>query len=310
MKKNFVIVGALSMLVGIATAQQVSTQSNASVSSNTSVSAGQSGANVDSNTNANVSGQTSATAPKHQEHSTPKQSNHNQPKKDEKGGSMDATSALSAGTTVSAVLAKPIDSHKCKPGDEVIAAASEDVKADGKVVVKKGSKLIGHVTEASAKGEGEANSSLGLMFDRAVLKNGQQVQMNSVVQAIAAARTPPMSMESDTEAMTSGSIAPAGGSGRAGLLGGVGSTAGAATGAVANVGGSATGALNSTVGSTAHVGNGLSGALNSSSSGVVGMKGLSLVTGAANSTQGSVITSSGKSVHLDSGTQMMLRVVK
>jgi hypothetical protein len=119
-----------------------------------------------------------------------------------------------------------------------------------------------------------------------------------------------MSMESDTEAMTSGSVAPAGGGGRAGLLGGVGSTAGAATGAVANVGGGATGALNSTVGSTANVGSGLSGALNSSSSGVVGMKGLSLVTGATNSTQGSVITSTGKSVHLDSGTQMMLRVVK
>jgi hypothetical protein len=64
------------------------------------------------------------------------------------------------------------------------------------------------------------------------------------------------------------------------------------------------------VGSTAGVGNGLSSSLNSTSSGVVGLKGLSLATDASNATQGSVITSTGKSVHLDGGTQMMLRVVK
>ncbi|HEU5403556.1 MAG TPA: hypothetical protein VFU86_19535, partial [Terriglobales bacterium] len=208
---------------------------------------------------------------------------------------------------------KPIDSRKCKPGDEVVATASEDVKSDGKVVVKKGSKLIGHVTEAKAKGEGEANSSLGIMFDHAVLKNGQQVQMNSVVQAVAAAHTAPMSMDDDMSAMGSGSMTSSGGvsgGGHSGLLGGVGSTANAATGAVANAGGKATGALNSSVGSGANVGRGVNGALNSSSSGVVGMKGLSLATAASNATEGSVITSTGKSVHLDSGTQLMLRVVK
>jgi hypothetical protein len=299
-------------VVGIAAAQQVSSQNSASGSSNTSVSASQNGANVNSNTNANASSQTSATAPTHEEHAAPKQSQHHQAKKDE-GGSMNAASALSAGTTVNAVLAKPIDSRKCKPGDEVVATASQDVKADGKVVVKKGSRLIGHVTEAKAKGEGEANSSLGIMFDHAVLKNGQQVQMNSVVQAIAAAHTAPMSMDDDMGAMGAGSMASTGGvasGGHSGLLGGVGSTAGAATGAVANVGGNATGAVNSSVGSTANVGRGVNGALTSSSSGVVGMKGLSLATAASNATEGSVLTSTGKSVHLDSGTQMMLRVVK
>jgi hypothetical protein len=40
-----------------------------------------------------------------------------------------------------------------------------------------------------------------------------------------------------------------------------------------------------------------------------GLKGLSLAGDAANSTQGSVITSTGKAIHLDSGTQMVLRVV-
>jgi hypothetical protein len=78
---------------------------------------------------------------------------------------------------------------------------------------------------------------------------------------------------------------------------------------VSNVG-DGTGAVTSTVGSTANVGNGLSSSLNSTTSGVVGLKGLSLATEASNATQGSVITSPGKSVHLDGGTQMILRVVK
>ncbi len=310
MKKNSVVICAVSLLMGVATAQQVSSQDNTSVSSSTSVSARQNGANVNSNANANVSSKTDVTAPKHEDHSKQKQSNQNHTKKDENSGSTNASSTLSVGTTVSAVLAKPIDSRRCMPGDEVVATASEDVKSDGKVVVKKGSKLIGHVTEVKAKGEGQANSSLGIMFDHAVQKNGQNVQMNSVVQAIAAARTAPAPLDSDMGAMGSSSVASNAGGGRSGLLGGVGSTAGAATGVVANVSGGTTGALNSTVGSTAHAGNGLSGALNSTSSGVVGVKDLSLATTASNATEGSVITSTGKSVHLDSGTQMMLRVVK
>lgn len=308
MKKTLVAISALSMLVSVATARQVGSQNNASVSSSTSVSAGQGGANVNSNANANVASQPDVPSPKHEDRSEQKP-NHNR-KKDENSGSMNTTNALTAGTMVSAVLAKPIDSRKCKPGDQVVATASEDVKADGRVVVKKGSKLIGHVTEVKAKGEGEANSSLGLMFDRALLKNGEQVQMSSVVQAIGAAQTTPASVDSDMSAMGSGSAASTAGRGRSGLLGGVGSTATAATSAVGSVGGGATGALNSTVGSTAHTGNGVGAALNSASSGVVGMKGLSLATTASNATDGSVITSSGKSVHLDSGTQMMLKVVK
>ncbi len=310
MKKNLIVICAASLLVGVAAGQQVSGQDNASVSSSTSVSAGQNGAKVNSNTNANVATQADVAAPKHEGQPKQKQSNHNQPKEDENMGSMNASSALSAGTTVRAVLAKSIDSRKCKPGGEVVATASEDVKSDGKVVVRKGSKLIGHVTEVKAKAEGEANSSMGLMFDQAVLKNGETVQMSSVVQAMAAAQTAPASVDSDMSAMGSGGVSSTASGGRSGLLGSVGSTANAATGAVANIGGGATGALNSSVGSTTHVGNGLGGALNSTSSGAVGMKGLSLATAASNATEGSVITSTGKSVHLDSGTQMILRVIK
>jgi hypothetical protein len=227
---------------------------------------------------------------------------------------LDATNSLAAGTTVNAVLTKPLDSQKCKPGDQVVATAAQDVKSDGKVVIRKGSKLVGHVTKAESKGSGEANSSLGIVFDHAVLKNGQEVQMNSVVQAVAAGRTTTASpagddafgeMSSNAGTTTRGALGSGGG-----LLGGVTSTASSTAGGVTNAGGNATGAVNSTLGSTASVGNGLHGALNSTSTGVIGLKGLSIASEASNATQGSVITSTGKSVHLDSGTQLVLRAVK
>ncbi len=93
------------------------------------------------------------------------------------------------------------------------------------------------------------------------------------------------------------------------------STAGAATGAVTNTaagaGGVAGGAVNSTV-NAAGAARGAVGGLNaagqltSNSQGVFGLEGLNLNAAADNSTQGSLITSTSKNVHLDSGTQLLL----
>lgn len=298
-------------LMGVAAAQQVNNSTSANASTNSSVSASRSGANVQSDNQANASSQTSVTTPaarsdrptknNHRDHRASKQRNNN---------SADASNNLAAGTVIDAVLAKPLDSRKAKPGDPVMATASQNVTSNGKVVVRKGSKLIGHVTEAKAKGKGEANSALGIAFDKAVLKNGQQVELNSVVQAIAAARGPIASPVDDDGFASAppmgGGAAPSGG----GLLGGATSTVSSTTGAVAGVGGNATGAVGSTLGSTANVGNGVNGTLGSATTGVVGLKGLSLASDATNATEGSVITSTGKSVHLDSGTQLLLRVTE
>ena len=100
-----------------------------------------------------------------------------------------------------------------------------------------------------------------------------------------------------------------------GALGGVRSTAGAATGAVTNTAASATGvaggAVNSTVnGASAARGavGGLNaaGQLTSNSQGVFGLEGLNLNAGVSSSTQASLITSTSRNVHLDSGTQLVL----
>ncbi len=232
-----------------------------------------------------------------------------------------ANASLASGTGFNAALNTPVDSKKCKPGDAVTAHATETVKSEGKVVIPKGTKLVGHVTQASARANGQAESSVGILFDRAVLKNGQDIPLNVAIQALAAAQSSASvaGAEADTMGSTGASAGGYGAAGGRGALGGVTSAAGGAVGAVsntaANVGGVAGGAVNSTAnaaGSVAGASKGAIGGLNaagqltSNSQGVFGLNGLNLNAAASNATQGSVITSTGKNVHLDSGTRMLL----
>ena len=229
--------------------------------------------------------------------------------------------ALSGGAAVNATLNAPLDSKKCKPGDPVTAKTSEAVKSDGRTVFPKGTKIVGHVTRASSRAKGDSESAIGMVFDKAILKNGEEVPVNLAIQAIASAQTSEEIAASDVDTTGSmgGSAAATGMAGGRGALGGVGSaaggTAGTLTNTAANVGGNAGGALNSTANATGTLAGASSGAvgglnsagqLTSSSQGVFGLHGLNLSSAASNSTEGSLITSAGKNVHLDSGTRMLL----
>jgi hypothetical protein len=231
------------------------------------------------------------------------------------------TAALGGGSTFNAALRAPLDSKKCKPGDPVNARTTEPAKSDGKTVFPKGTKLVGHVTQASARGKGDSESALGIVFDKAILKNGEDVPVNVVIQALASAQTSASAAGADVDTMGSmgGSAAGSGVAGGRGALGGVTSTAGGAVGSVTNTaartGGTATSAVNSTTNATGSLAGSAQGAvgglnaagqLTSNSQGVFGLNGLNLSSAASNSTQGSLITSTGKNVHLDSGTQMLL----
>ena len=214
-----------------------------------------------------------------------------------------------------------MDSKKCKPGDAVNARTTEAIKSEGKMVIPKGSKLVGHVTEASARGNGETESALGIVFDKAILKNGQEIPLNVAIQALASAQGGPSMAgdEMDTMGGLSGSAAGSGMAGGRGAIGGVSSAAGGAVGTVTNTAATAGGVASGTVDSAASAGGNAAGAsrratgglnaagqLTSNSQGVFGLNGLNLSAAASNSTEGSVITSAGKNVHLDGGTRMLL----
>jgi len=232
-----------------------------------------------------------------------------------------SNATIADGTAINAALSATVDSKKAKPGDEITARTTEAVKAQGKTVVPKGAKLVGHVTRASARGRGDAESALGIAFDKAILKNGQEVALNGSIQALASAETAARAGGADLDTM---SDVGAGGGGRAmgggrGALGGVTSTAGGAVGTVANTAGSATNAAGGAVDAAARTTTGVAGSaggavggLNaagqfaSNSRGVFGLNGLNLNAAGSSSAEGSLITSSGKNVRLDSGTRMLI----
>ncbi len=229
---------------------------------------------------------------------------------DKSGAQAAASNQVAAGSTIQAALAKPVDARKNKAGDEVVAKTTEDVKSNGQVVIPKGSKIIGHVTEVKARGKGESDSTIGIAFDRATLKGGQEVPLSATIQAMAKSEENASAATMGAEPNMGGQRAGGMSSGRAGasggMVGGAAGTVGAATGTVANT----TSAVGSAAGGTV---NGATSAgsmarIPATSQGVIGLKGLSLNGEAANSTQGSVISSNSQNVHLDSGTQLVLRV--
>ena len=266
-------------------------QAASSTSSNTSVQADKSGAQVSNGNSAAASAS----------------AGHN-------------SASLASGTAMNAELSQPVDAKKNKPGDPVTAKTTSATRSNGSVAIPKGTKLVGHVSEAKARAKGEAESAVGIVFDKAVLKNGQEIPLNVTLQAVAASRAAASSSFAQDDLPASGGVAGgASGGGRAsggGVLGGARSTAGATAGSVANTAGNVGGgAVNSTAnvagtatGATKGAVGGLNaaGELTSNSQGVFGLEGLNLNSATASSTQGSLITSSSKNVHMDSGTKLLL----
>jgi hypothetical protein len=227
---------------------------------------------------------------------------------------------FSSGTAFNATLGSPVDSKKSKPGDAVTARTAESVKSEGKTILPKGTKLVGHVTQASARAKGDTESALAISFDRAIFKNGQQVPLNVAIQAMASAQTAASAAGSDLDAAGgAGAYASGSGSSGRGAMGGLVSTAGGATGSVTNTVAGTGNLADRTVSTAARTTVGASGAasgavgglnsagqLTSNSQGVFGMNGLNLNAAETGGAQGSLITSAGKNVHLESGTRMLL----
>jgi hypothetical protein len=93
------------------------------------------------------------------------------------------------GTAFNATLLTPLDASRNKAGDPVTAETSEAVTYERTVIFPKGTKIYGHLVRASSSRNGKG-SALFVQFDKAILKNGQQVMMNAGIQALVAGRAP------------------------------------------------------------------------------------------------------------------------
>jgi len=209
---------------------------------------------------------------------------------------------VAAGTVIPAELDKSIDAKKCKTGDSVSAKTTSDLLSNGQVVIPRGTKITGHVTAAKPHDKSDPSSSVAIAFDQIAIKN-----------------KPPLAFQAEIQAMgkpQQNVAAAAGASGEPMAAGSGMSSPGAANhgggsmgrGTASQGGAGASGAPSeATVPQTDAPAQQSSGvALSASSTGVVGMEGISLNAG-SDPSQGTVISSANKNVKLDSGTQLILK---
>ena len=52
-------------------------------------------------------------------------------------------------------------------------------------MIPSGSKVIGHVTQATARSKGAPDSTLGMVFDKIEISKGKDLPMNGVIQSVA-----------------------------------------------------------------------------------------------------------------------------
>jgi len=210
---------------------------------------------------------------------------------------------LPAGTALAAELTKGIDSRKAKQGDPVYARTTQDMLSNGKVAIPHDSKLTGHITEAQGrpKGQkGDANSTIGIVFDRLIIKGGPELPVHVSIQAIAKplVTAPPIAGTGIPPGGYGGSVSGGGGyPGQSPGGQGPGSIPGNAPSGVPPASpepSEAGGPQNSSA---------YPAAISAQSQGVIGMKGYSL----SSNDERSLISSTTENVKLESGTQLVLK---
>jgi len=203
-----------------------------------------------------------------------------------------------SGTLIPAELSKSVDAKKAKVGDPIEARTAADMLSNGKIVMPRNTKVLGHVTSVKAHSKDSPDSMVGIAFDRLVMKDGSELPLQASLQAIGA----PLNAFAGSSVAGGGPdmpVAPVGGTGGS-TAGGMG---GSRTGGSLPTSSNPSGGMPTAPNGTAPRGSS-TGALSASSQGVVGIKDLSLSA----TPQASVVSSSTKNVHLDGGTQLMLKV--
>jgi hypothetical protein len=209
---------------------------------------------------------------------------------------------IAPGSVIPVLLTKTIDAKKAKTGDEVVAKVTQDLKTNsGEVIVAKDTKVLGHVTEAQPHTKEQKESQVGIAFDRAVEKNGNEMQLPMSIQAIIGPENNGPQNNSggagnEAAAPTSAPTATTGGgSGRPGALGGS---------APSPTPSASTGTSNAPTDAQTSA----RAPITAQTQGVVGISNLKLEPAGQNANQGSVVSSDKNNVKLESGTMLLLKV--
>lgn len=247
-----------------------------------------------------------------------------------------ASATAAAGATTSAAapvkpkgsymlveLTRTLKAKKLKVGDKVKAEVSQDVVSHGKVIIPVETKLVGHVTEVSARDSGHPESRLGIVFDRILLKHYHDINFEAVVQAVAqpvirksrvdepSQMLPPSMVGGGARGAvpTGRGIGASSGGGNQGGSGGSASLSAITTQSPVTIKTSTSPRVDSSPDALETGSDGQSMSIGMPQ-GVTGLKGLSLSSAPSPSTPGPVIVSNTENVKLDSGTQILLHVLK
>ena len=98
-----------------------------------------------------------------------------------------------------ATLETTVDTLTTARDDGFILVTMNDVGVGGKIVIPKGSKIVGHIAGVTTKGRDAAKSVLGLSIDKAVTEDGE-IALQAIIVAVAAPK------KSDTGATVATSI--------------------------------------------------------------------------------------------------------
>jgi hypothetical protein len=192
------------------------------------------------------------------------------------------------GMLIPADLSKSLDAKKSKVGDKIELKTSMDMLSHGQVVIPRGSKIEAHITSAKPHTKDSPDSELGIAFDHIFITNGRELPMQASVQAIA----PPIIVNNNPFGTPAGVGAQPPGQNSKNV--GSADAAGTALSSTQQIP-----SMNGSRPTTSSAGD----ALTSESTGAVGMKNITV----AGAKEANKITSNTQNVHLDGGTQFMLK---
>jgi hypothetical protein len=223
-------------------------------------------------------------------------------KKDAKEASVPVVAPLGVGTAFNCSLDEALDTRKTKAGDTVVAEVAEDVTYERTMILPKGTKITGKVVRVTSGGRGRAGSAIFVEFDRAMLKDGQEVLFNAGIQALALGAVP--SVSGDVDSLKNSDSA-----GRAMPV--EDSSAWTATGSDALVVSTVYDKPSATL-RTPLQASAVEGELNSSgmftpeSRGAFGRSDLKVYTPTSDGSHGTVLLSAKKNMRIDGGTRLLL----
>jgi hypothetical protein len=216
---------------------------------------------------------------------------------------------LEKGTALVAELTKDVNSKKAKPGATVKATVIQDVLAHGAIIVRRDSKLLGHITEVKASSKDDRESRLGIVFDRVILKGGGEVDLKGIIDAVAAPLPQVSRVDKPSEMLPPSMM---GGSRSNGAPQPIGTPQTSASARQASTSSSTTSSrgidTNSPMPLPSQTPANAAGGLSAGTHGVLGIKGVTLTNGNSSSTTGTILRSEKNDIKLEFGTQVVIQV--